>query len=144
MNDACATPRRRPSHELAWIRNDFLSELCRAADFVVPAHLDWPLMPVSPAWDQLDARPLSFLVHTHWWCHCVLDNDAQRIKCPARTTHQSDQASYHTRLHISNTAHASAHACSQPQTHKYTGTTTHNEWSGNSRGKMAEIEFLME
>jgi len=26
LNDACATPQRRPCHELAWIYTDFLSE----------------------------------------------------------------------------------------------------------------------
>ena len=30
MNDACATPQRRPGHELAWISTDFLSEHRRA------------------------------------------------------------------------------------------------------------------
>ena len=36
-NDACATPQRRPHHELAWIWTDFLSEQRRATDFVETA-----------------------------------------------------------------------------------------------------------
>ena len=36
-NDACATPQWRPSHELAWIWTDFLSEKRQATDFVETA-----------------------------------------------------------------------------------------------------------
>jgi len=36
-NDACATPQRRPRHELAWIWTDFLSEQRRATGSVEPA-----------------------------------------------------------------------------------------------------------
>jgi hypothetical protein len=36
-NDACATPQRRPHHELAWIRADFLSEQRRVTAFVETA-----------------------------------------------------------------------------------------------------------
>jgi len=32
--DACATPQRRPRHELAWIWTDFLSEQRQANDFI--------------------------------------------------------------------------------------------------------------
>jgi len=37
LNDVCATPQRRPRHELAWIWTDFLSEQRQATDFVEPA-----------------------------------------------------------------------------------------------------------
>jgi len=36
-NNACATPQRRPRHELAWIWTDFLSEQRRATDLVKTA-----------------------------------------------------------------------------------------------------------